>query len=306
MMNKGNFYFPGWTKKAISFTIDDGNVPLDRKFLNIVKPAGILGTFNLCSNPHYKLTPEEYREMYRGYEIANHCKYHPFVFDPSREYRASDEPFDANTSDRDYIYKTDMEGVYHYNYSGRYWSYIATVEAYCRLAEISKRELTEIFGDGSIKGFVYPYGYQKDPTLKGALIATGVSSIRGTGCTGFELPSDRFAWSYGANHTNLNERAREFEEIEDDGALRWFCFGVHSHDFENNDCWDVLERFADDYGNRPEDFWYATVRDIFEYEDAVNAAIITDEKIENPSEITLYLKINGKRVTLFPKETYKI
>ena len=82
--------------------------------------------------------------------------------------------------------------------------------------------------------------------------------------------------------------------------------GGHSHDFENNDCWYVLERFADDYGNRPEDFWYATVRDVFEYEDAVNAAIITDEKIENPSEITLYLKINGKRVTLFPKETYKI
>ena len=31
-------FFPGWTRKAITFTIDDGNVFMDRKFLEIVKP----------------------------------------------------------------------------------------------------------------------------------------------------------------------------------------------------------------------------------------------------------------------------
>ena len=42
-------FFPGWTRKSISFTIDDGNIAMDEKFLSIVKPAGIKGTFNLCT-----------------------------------------------------------------------------------------------------------------------------------------------------------------------------------------------------------------------------------------------------------------
>ena len=34
-MSREFFYFPGFTRKAISFSIDDGNIPLDRKFLNM-------------------------------------------------------------------------------------------------------------------------------------------------------------------------------------------------------------------------------------------------------------------------------
>ena len=56
-----SFYFPGFTRKSLTFTIDDGNITNDTKFLSIVRPAGILGTFNLCE-PKW-LTPDEYREM---------------------------------------------------------------------------------------------------------------------------------------------------------------------------------------------------------------------------------------------------
>ena len=67
-------FYPGWTRKAISFSIDDGNLVMDQKFKDIVEPYGIKGTFNLCSDRLTKMSPEEYREFYRGYEIANHCK----------------------------------------------------------------------------------------------------------------------------------------------------------------------------------------------------------------------------------------
>ena len=30
-------YFPGWVRKSFTFTIDDGNIDLDRKFINIKK-----------------------------------------------------------------------------------------------------------------------------------------------------------------------------------------------------------------------------------------------------------------------------
>ena len=72
-------YFPGWVRKSFTFTIDDGNIQLDTKFINIVKPYGIIGTFNLSSPRLESYTPEFYRDLYRGYGISNHCKYHPYV-----------------------------------------------------------------------------------------------------------------------------------------------------------------------------------------------------------------------------------
>ena len=76
-------YFPGWTRKSITFTIDDGNVEMDKKFLDIVRPAGIRGTFNL--HRWDLLTPDEYRNFYRGYEIANHCMHHAIAIDEDFE-----------------------------------------------------------------------------------------------------------------------------------------------------------------------------------------------------------------------------
>ena len=113
-------------------------------------------------------------------------------------------------------------------------------------------------------------------------------------------------WIYNADHANMTERIKEFEALGDDGRLKWFCFGVHSHDFENNNCWDVLENFAAEYGNRPDDFWYATVRDILEYEDAVKALEETENAIINNSDKTLYVKINGKKLELSPKTRVEI
>lgn len=302
------FYFPGWTRKAVSFTIDDGNVPLDRKFLNIVRPAGIYGTFNLTSvNARWGLSPEGYRELYRGYEIANHVSRHPFAMsEPNLGTRpVADEPFPgADKADKEKMYKTDTEGVYLVAFS-TYWSHIATREAYVELVKRSQRELEEVFGEGNIVGFVWPYHLPHDLSYLDEIMKLGYLYIRRTGYTDFSLPETRERWSYGAHHANLLERAAEFEAIEDDGELRFFCFGVHSHDFENNNCWDVLETFADKYGNRPEDFWYATVREVFEYEDALRAATVTESGVINNSDKVIYMKHNGKRVTLHPHCEYK-
>ena len=42
-MKIGLNYFPGFTRKAITFTMDDGNVRPDQKFIDIIKPYGFLG-----------------------------------------------------------------------------------------------------------------------------------------------------------------------------------------------------------------------------------------------------------------------
>ena len=302
-------FYPGFVRKAISFTIDDGNVPMDKKFLDIVKPHGILGTFNLCSNNMKAFDADGYVEFYKGYEIANHCKYHPFAMRDDTEYAFSDDTFDEATADGAKLYKTDIEGMYFFK-AANGWRRMATTEMYCKFADDCRDELERVFGKGSVKGFVWPYSMQKNSEVFEYLKNSGYQSIRKTGetgeSTGFALPADRTIWSYNANHKSLLKWAEKYEAYEDDGQLKFFCFGVHSIDFERDNNWNELEEFARKYGDRPSEFWYATVADIFDYEDAVKALKISEDTIENPSSIKLYVKIDGKEKVLEPCSVCKL
>ncbi len=298
-------FYPGYVKKAISFTIDDGNLPLDKKFIDIVKPYGIKGTFNLVGASRIgSLSHAEYREMYSGFEIANHCKHHPKVILPTDNYVISDDPFDPRTANTELIYKTDIEGIY-YKFYGRWWGVVATRDAYIRCIDEGKRELDEIFGAENVRAFVWPYHEQADEEIQRYLKESGYSSVRRTGESTFELPTDKMRWSYNATHINLLARAREYESYPTD-KLSFFCFGVHAHDFENDNCWDTLEEFAREYGMRYDEFYYATVAEIFDYVDAVDALVINEGSVSNPSDLTVYIKVNGECVALLPKQTYSI
>ena len=289
-------FYPGFTKKAITFTIDDGNVVLDRKFIDIVKPAGIFGTFNLSTVNLDKFSKEEYRNLYSGFGIANHCKFHPFAFEPGIEYKISEEPFDKDTANPELIYKTQVSGMY-LQMRTRGWLRIADKTGYLNLVDDGKSDLEEVFGKGSIKSYVWPYFEQKDSTILDEIVKKGYRSIRKTGevkdSTGYALPEDRMRWSYNANHASLLEEAEKYDKYEiTDGELKYFAFGVHSHDFENNDCWWILEEFAQKYGNRREDFYYASVDDIFDYEDAIKALVVEEGKVVNNSNLPIYLKMD--------------
>lgn len=313
-------FFPGFTRKSVTFTIDDGNVRMDTKFLEIVRPSGIIGTFNLCSHWMDKMSPEEYREFYKGYEIANHCKYHPQVFSDTMRYVVSDETFDPMggedyTGANPVVYKTGIEDelyVLHGNPKNirpRGWSNYCEADNYIRYVEEGRRELEEIFGEGSVTGFVYPYGRQGNTKVREYLYNSDYYSVRKTGTlldsTGFRMPEDRKEWTYNATHTSLLSLMEVYENYPDDGELKFFSFGVHSVDFETDKKWDDLKTFAERYGRRPSDFYYASVRDIMAYEDAIAAAVVTDEGIVNNSSLTLYAKCDGERITVAPGSTYK-
>jgi hypothetical protein len=310
--------YPSFSKKALTFTIDDGNITYDAKFLNILKPHGIKGTFNLCA-PN-RATPEEYRAFYEGYEIANHCKNHPFCFEEGQPFRVSDEPLDTlnskeYTEEDPVVYRSAVEDVYKIHMIPARikpdgWFSITTRENYVRFARETREELEEVFGKGSIKSFVWPFREQTNTVLFDTLVSDGYNSIRKTGAigdsTGFALPSDRMRWTYNAVCTNLLELMAKYESYPDDGNLKFFCFGVHSYDFERAEKWDDLREYARLYGNRPSDFWYATVSEIFEYEDAVNELQTTDDAVINGSDVALYLEINGERVVIEPDSSYEI
>ncbi len=297
--------YPGFVSRAITFSIDDGNLEMDQKFIDIVKPHGIRGTFNLCLPDLKRLSAEGYREMYRGYEISNHVKWHPLAMDDGIEYTVSDTPAEQPIrGDRTRLYPYgDGEGEFVVYVRDNDWPrHMADAETYLRLAAECRTALEEVFGEGSIGGFVWPFGEQRNAKVLEALTHAGYYGLRKTGSTkdstGFALPADRMHWSYNANHKELLAVAELYEAIPDDGELKFFCFGVHSVDFEREGNWDELEAFAARFGNRPDTYYYASVGEIFAYEDAVPALEIAAERIYNPSDLAIYLAVDGKPLTV--------
>ena len=304
------YFFPGFVRKAVTFTIDDGNIEMDKKFLSIVRPSGILGTFNLSDTD--KLTPEEYREMYQGYEIANHVDKHPELFIPGRKYIFSDDPFDPASADPNKLYRHEsVDGLWYINnsyYSAnptpeqlRRWFKITDVENYIRLINVAHERQNAIFGEGNVRSFVWPFGKQVDSKkIIEHVKKLGYYGARdaGTPLAEFNMPSDRMNWRYNANDSCLLTKMKEFEALPDDGSLKLFSFGVHSIDYDRAGRWGDLEFFAKAYGARPDEFWYATVGEIFDYEDALKLLSVTDTEINNPSSLDLYILLDGKKTVV--------
>jgi len=311
-------FFPNWTRKSLTFSIDDGNVKYDRRLINTVKPWGIRGTFNLCALN--RGSPEEYLELYSDYEVANHCKHHPRVFSDGMEFTVSDKPFDAVggedfTRDNPVVYRTDIEGLYYYRPYPEIerpggWYTIAEEEYYIRFLDETRAELEAFFGAGRVRGFVWPAFKQDNTAVKEHILKSGYYGLRRTGDlldkTGFSLPDDLTDWTYNARERNLLAVMEQYENYPDDGELKFFCFGLHAHDYEFSDKWGDLEIFAKSYGGRPQDYYYATNAEIFDYAEALHKIEISDISIKNPTDIPLYVKINGERVILEPNSTYHI
>ena len=314
-------FFPGWTRKAITFTIDDGNVPMDKKFIDIVKPAGIVGTFNLFSSNLGYMTPDGYREMYRDYEIGNHVKHHPSIFRDGEDFVFCDEPFSVESEEYDKLYKhPDIEGLGYFHVTKRWpnherqgskgWTKIAqTVDDYIRFSEESRVELEELFGKDKVRGFIWPGGIQNNSELIARLRAMGYESLRragspAAGTNAFDLPADRLDWVYNANHRNITATSEMFESLSEDGELKFFAIGVHSVDYEREDKWDDLKAFAEKFGNRKSEYFYATVGEIFDYEDAINALVVTDDEIVNNSSLDMYIKLDGENIIVKANSTY--
>jgi hypothetical protein len=302
-------YFKGFTRKAVTFSMDDGLMQYDEKFLKIVRPAGILGTFNLYNVNLEKA--DEYRELYKGYGIANHCNYHANVFADGKEYNITDEPWPgADTADKTKVYRhPTVEGLYYHFVTGYSWHPIADTEHYLEFAMQTEREIEEIFGEGVVKGFAYPNGTQHNKRVIDYLKTHGYTNIRhGYPHAGenFSMP-ERFTWSFNTMHRDLLSMMKKFEALPDDGELKMFSFGVHAKDFETSDMWGDLQVFADTYGHRNDEFFYGTVDDIFAQEDAIKSITVENGAVVNNSEtISIYFKVGGENIVLAPKSAYDL
>ncbi len=85
------FTFPGWKRKAVSFSYDDAHVE-DRRLVDTLNAYGLKGTFNISAGrlgqPTY-ISRDEVRTLYAGHEVASHGYAHLHIAQlPSDEMRA--------------------------------------------------------------------------------------------------------------------------------------------------------------------------------------------------------------------------
>jgi peptidoglycan/xylan/chitin deacetylase (PgdA/CDA1 family) len=73
--------FPGGKHKVLTMSYDDGKHE-DRRLVEIFNKNGIKGTFNLNSgleDDPKRIPQSEYRELYKGHEVACHTVSHPTI-----------------------------------------------------------------------------------------------------------------------------------------------------------------------------------------------------------------------------------
>lgn len=303
-MSKIEIFYPSFTRKALTFTIDDGNMVYDKKLIDILAPAGIRGTFNLCSNIH-EGREEETLAFYSEYDVSNHCKYHPLINYDGVEYILSEDEFDEATADDGKIYRVSGREGFFWVKRPNGWRHMVFEKDFLSYIKEGKEELELLFGGRKIKDYVWPYGNQ-DNAAAHEFIKRIHRSSRITGCTAgrdaFNIPKDKYAWSYTANHLNLLEIMEMYEAYPDDGELKFFAFGVHSIDFERDGRWDDLRAFAEKYGNRADAYWYTTIGELFDYDEAVAMLEKRDDRLINHSGLSIYLTVNSERTVIEPGE----
>lgn len=295
-------FFPGFVRKAVSFSIDDGNLETDEKFIEAVKPYGIKGAFNLTSLKLDRLSAEGYRSFYDGFEIANHCKYHPVTIDPLDPRTFTDRVFDRDTADERYYYPhPEVEGLW-YLKRHDFWCVGAKYEDYIRFADEGRLEQEAVFGKGSVKGFVWPHGCCYDDRILDHMRDEGYVYTRYTRHKDgdFSMPTDRMRIGMHGRSTNLPEAAEAFLNDPDNGKLKMLLFGVHSNDYERDGKWDVLRDFCSKVSGEEAGIYSASPAEIFEYEDALRSVTLTEDKLVNPTGTKLYVKLDGEPVVLAP------
>ena len=257
--------FPGWKAKAMTLSYDDA-VIFDRRLISIMQKHGLKGTFNvnggMLSHDFYRrMDKDEALALYQnsGMEVAMHGLDHAFL---------------AGSTGADI-----MKEYYQ-----------------------DKIELEKTFGK-IMRGGAYAFGVVTDEIVN-VLKALGVSYFRTTECTGgFDLPTDWLRWGPTCRHADKNLFAMldaflaETPDKIYNAKPRLFCLFGHSYEFEDNNNWDLIERFCEK-ASAYDDIWHATNEEIYDYVQAYNGLIFSaaGDKILNNSGIDVYLWLNRKQV----------
>lgn len=268
--------FPGFKSKAVTLSYDDGMI-YDKKLIEIMDKNGLKGTFNINSglfseDGKRRMTQSQAVELYlnSGHEVAIHGEKHLPL--------------------------------------GKIPLAMATLDVLNdRIA------LEKLFGT-LVSGMAYAYGSYNKEVVE-ILRSNGIEYARTTSHTySFELPDDWLGLPATCHHGNpkLMELARTFVE-EKPSPHYWarspklFYLWGHSYEFNDGNCWNIIEEFADYIGNR-EDIWYATNIEICRYAKAYKALQFSADGtgVYNPTATDIYLDYFNEEILVKSGETKQL
>lgn len=273
--------FPEGRRKALTLSYDDG-VEQDIRLIDIMKHNGLKGTFNLNSGCyadegtiykpgtiHRRMSMKEATEVYAesGMEVALHGLMHPF-----------------------------LERI---------------PKALCLEEIVRDRDNLEKQFGTIVRGAAYPFGTYNDYVVD-VLRMSGIVYARTTISTeNFDIPQDWLRMPATCHHNNprLKELASDFVEDKQDrhGNPQLFYLWGHSYEFEKDDNWEVIERFASYIGGR-KDIWYATNIEVCDYVENYRRLIFSFEgtRVFNPTNQDVYVEANGELVCIHSGDTVEL
>ena len=262
--------------KVLTLSYDDGVVQ-DIRLIEILNKYGIKATFNINTGLYLsedairdkfsgRMKLSEAKELYTnsGHEVAVHALTHPFL----------------NKIKPNNIF---MEIIN------------------------DKRNIEQQYGTLA-RGMAYPYGdYNQE--IVNILEKCGICYSRTTNSTEkFTFPEDWLMLNPTCHHNNpkLMELAERFVESKSRNISDNWLFYVwgHSYEFNNDDNWEVIEKFAEYIGGK-DDIWYATNIEIYDYVKAYEQLQVSvDERIiHNPSIIDVWFNCENKTYCVKGGET---
>ncbi len=265
--------YPGGKAKAVTLSYDDG-ITQDIKLMQIMKKHGIKGTFNINGglfpdkdSDVGKMSAAQVKKLYSdsGNEVALHCYSH------------------AHLEDLSY----DMIR-----------------------AEIMKDRLAieKIFGT-IVRGMAYPYGTFNDEVIRCAKSCGIIYSRTTISTESFSLPHEWLKFNPTCHHNNPNlfDLVKNFlsDKRSDysDPCTLFYLWG-HSYEFDRDNNWDRIEKFADMIGGH-DDIWYAANIEICEYVKAYRSLIFSADgmTVKNPTSVCVWVVNNEKLTEIKPGET---
>ncbi len=254
--------FPGGRGKALTLSYDDGVVQ-DIRLIGIMDKYGLKGTFNINSAAY--LPEDAVRERFYGRMKLSEAK---------KLYIGSGHEVAVHAYTHPFLEKLDSTEV---------------------LSEIieDRRAIERDYGTIA-RGMAYPFGTYNEQVVD-ILDKCHIAYARTTKATfRFDLPENWLTLHPTCHHNyeKLPLLAQSFVEKQNKwGTPELFYLWGHSYEFDNDDNWDVIERFAEQTGGHDE-IWYATNIEIYDYVKAYERLEMSfDKKIfRNPSAVDVWFE----------------
>ena len=265
--------YPNGKRKAFNITYDDG-ILQDIRFVELLNKYGLKGTFNLNS----ELMRQEFEWTHPcGMTIKRISE--SVVVDLYQDHEVASHS----------LTHPDLQ-------------YLSDETLWYELGQ-DKKNLEELFGR-EVYGFAVPFDYY-DERIAECVKQLGFTYGRDSRETySYSPPEDYYFWSSGTYHVmpGFQEFVERFFDTEEELA---FCQIVgHAYDLDVENMWEYMEeylrRIAED-----DSILSMTNIEVIQYLKSIRGAYVSNNFVENNSEIDLWFEIDGAAVRLKPGEVWR-